>query len=99
VTFKVLTGEQGNLHSVQRLSTGRTAEESEFDFLFTSSRTVLRPASYPMGNGDSSPGVKRGQEYVDLYIHFSIRLHGAVFGKGGICRRFQYLGYVSVKKW
>jgi hypothetical protein len=50
------------------------------------------PASYPMGIGGSFPGGKavrawswplnsnycRGQEYVNLYIHSPIRLHGVV---------------------
>jgi len=52
------------------------------------------PASYPMGNRGSFPGVKRAvreadhslpssaevKECVDLYLHSQIRLHGMVLG-------------------
>jgi hypothetical protein len=77
--------------SVYRLATGWTAEGSEFESLQGQDVSLLHSvqtvsgnhsASYPVGTGAWSwpltSNHRRGQEYVDLYIHSPIRLHGVV---------------------
>jgi hypothetical protein len=90
--------------SVQRLATGWTIKGSEFESRWGQEFLLLHvvqtgsgahPASYPVGDGGFSPGVKRPEHEADhlppasvevkkmwnLYNHFRICLHGVVLNK------------------